>query len=222
MSDLAKLAKTAHSSGWAVGTMSRTEARWGARSLGWEEVATRQGDSPVAVLRPTASEDAHPNSLSAQHGLGEQPLHTDGAHLLQRPHYVVLHAAEANGTPTLIWSYVSKVTNANSPRQQMPTAVFGGIFVVRSGSTRFLAHAFDHRTGYRYDPGCMTPADQRAHEAARYFTDLQGQADRHEWTEPNQVLVINNRRALHARAAVAEDDTHRELTRIAYRVKAKS
>jgi len=222
MSDLEALANTARLSGWAVGTMSPTQVRWGVSSLGWEEGATRKGDNPVATLRPTTPEDAHPNSLSAQHGLAEQPLHTDGAHLQEPPHYAVLHAVQPNGTPTLLWSYLSKLTNPDPPRVQQPTALVGGIFVVRSGTTRFLAPSFDYGSGYRYDPGCMTPADQRAHEASRYFTSLAGQAYRHEWTEPNQVLVIDNRRTLHARAAVSARDTDREITRIAFRVKATS
>ncbi len=41
-----------------------------------------------------------------------------------------------------------------------------------------------------------------------------------EWTGTNQVLIVDNRRVLHARAAVAEGDTDRELTRVAFRVKA--
>ena len=41
-----------------------------------------------------------------------------------------------------------------------------------------------------------------------------------EWTGAGQVLVVDNRRALHARAAVAEGDMDRELIRVAFRVRA--
>ena len=222
MSTLADLAITARESGWAVGSMPARQVRWEATALGWEEVATRKGDSPVAVLRPTTTENAHPQSLSARHGLNEQPLHTDGAHLQEPPDYVVLHSALPNGTPTLLWSHVSRLTNAEHSWFVQPTSLFGGIFVVRTGASGFLAHSYDYRTGYRYDPGCMTPADERAHEAARYFATLTSQAFPHEWTDPDQVLVIHNRWSLHARAAVGEGDTERELTRIAYRVKSTS
>jgi alpha-ketoglutarate-dependent taurine dioxygenase len=67
----------------------------------------------------------------------------------------------------------------------------------------------------------MTPADERAHDAVRHFESLTSSAYRHQWTAPGQVLVISNRRALHARAAVVEVDRDRELTRIAYRVPPK-
>ena len=39
----------------------------------------------------------------------------------------------------------------------------------------------------------------------------------HEWSAAGQVLVVDNRRTLHARSAVAEGDLERELTRIAFR-----
>jgi alpha-ketoglutarate-dependent taurine dioxygenase len=218
MDDLADLVKAATSSGWAVGSARLYQLRSRALALGWEELATRKGDGAVSVLRPTAAEDAHPRSLSAVHGLGQQPLHTDGAHLQEPPDIVILHAAEPNGTPTLLWSETSTITNPAYPRIARPPCLAGGIFVVASGSNRFLASAYDDRRGYRYDPGCMTPADERAHEAVRHFESLAGGAYRQEWTASDQVLVIRNRRTLHARAAVAEDDADRQLTRIAYRV----
>ncbi|MCU1615832.1 MAG: hypothetical protein JWO98_3372 [Frankiales bacterium] len=221
MDDLADLVKTATTSGWATGSVDLWRLRSRARALGWQEVATRKGDSPVSVLRPTTAEKAHPRSLSAIHGLGEQPLHTDGAHLKDPPTFVVLHAATPNETPTLVWSERSRVTNPSYPGIGRPPCLTGGIFVVRTGSTQFLASAYDDRDGYRYDPGCMQPADERAHEAARHFASLTGSAYQHEWTEPDQVLLISNRRALHARAAVGEADAGRELTRIAYRLTPK-
>ncbi|MGY5884973.1 hypothetical protein [Modestobacter lacusdianchii] len=152
MDDLADLVKTATASGWAASSARLDQVRGWARTLHWEETATRKGDAAVSVLRPTAAEDAHPRSLSAIHGLGEQPLHTDGAHLQAPPDIVILHAAEPNGTPTLLWSEASTATNPAYPRIARPPCLAGGIFVVASGSTRFLASAYDPR-GYRYDRG---------------------------------------------------------------------
>jgi hypothetical protein len=221
MNELADLAAEARRSGWAAGTLPLLEVRRQAHDLPWAEVPSRKGDAPVSVLRPTSAEDAHPRSLSATHGLGRQPLHTDGAHLKVPPHFAVLHAARPNGTPTLLWSHSSPLTSPQDPANPRPSGLGAGLFVVRSGKDRFLAAAHDYREGYRYDPGCMTPCDQRAREAVRYFESLIVNAHRHEWTEPDQVLVIDNRRALHARGAVGADDVDRELTRVAYTVAAK-
>ncbi|WP_236825533.1 MULTISPECIES: TauD/TfdA family dioxygenase [unclassified Blastococcus] len=95
-----------------------------------------------------------------------------------------------------------------------------GLFMVSSGKERFLAAARDAE-GWRYDPGCMSPCDQRAREAVGYFESVAANAYSHHWTEPDQVLVIDNRRALHARAAVSAADGDRALTRVAYLVRSK-
>lgn len=65
------------------------------------------------------------------------------------------------------------------------------------------------------DPGCMTPCDQRAREAAEFLATLADQAHRYEWNEGQQVLLIDNTQALHARAD-ASDDPHRSITRLTY------
>jgi alpha-ketoglutarate-dependent taurine dioxygenase len=220
MTGLAELAESARRSGWAVGSMSLHRLRWQAQDLGWEEVPTRTGDSAVSVLRPTSPEEAHPRSLSATHGLGEQPLHTDGAHLTVPPQFVVLHTARPNGTPTLVWSLYSPLTNPDYPEVPLLPGLRAGVFVVHSGKERFLTTARD-TGGFRYDPGCMTPCDQRARDAVRYFESLASKSHRHDWTEPDQVLVIDNRRALHARGAVSAADVDRELSRVVYHVGGK-
>ena len=218
-SELADLVKSAREFGWASGTMTRIHILYQASQLGWVEVATRKGADTIVELRPTTTEEANPSSLSAVHGLGEQPLHTDGAHLLEPPDVVVLYAEQPNDTPTLLRSLSLKPTSLNQPRIASPSGLRGGLFLVRSGSDRFLASARTDVHGYRYDPGCMTPCDERAREAVRYFEEAQANAHQHEWTEPHQLLVIDNRTALHGRAAVSGSDVDRVLTRIAYRTK---
>jgi hypothetical protein len=89
------------------------------------------------------------------------------------------------------------------------------MFLVRNGRDSFYAPALSG-SGYRYDPGCMTPCDARAREVQEYFEQELSRAYVHEWQTAGQVLVINNRRALHARSAVADGDLDRELTRIAF------
>src|SRR3546814_20667711 len=61
-----------------------------ARRLGWEAVSMRDGDPPVSELRPVPADRARPNSLSSRTGLGDQPLHTDGAHLDRPPDVIAL------------------------------------------------------------------------------------------------------------------------------------
>jgi hypothetical protein len=99
-------------------------------------------------------------------------------------------------------------------------AAFGhGMFLVHSGGDSFYAPVLEGGR-YRYDPGCMTACDARAREVEEYLAAQTTEAEAFEWTDGGQVLVLDNRRVLHARAAVAEDDMGRELIRVAFRAKA--
>jgi len=211
--DLSALAKEAYGS-WATGSCTLTQLRDAARHLGWAEVPMRSDEPALTALRPQTQAQAHPRSLSATYGLGHQPLHTDGAHLPEPPDWIVLLAQAPNTTPTTLRA----VPHGDSA---VPWhAMLSGIFLVRSGNQPFLAHA---ATGsrIRYDPGCMTPCDQRARIAAQFLADRKDTHE-HGWTQPNQMLLIDNRQILHARHEVSETDaTTRVLHRLAFIRKAQ-
>ncbi len=187
-----------------------------AAPLGWVEVATRRGDATVSVLRPVDASAAHPKSLSANYGLGQQPLHTDGAHLPDPPDLVVLVSQRPSSTPTWLW-------RPATPVPWQPTipsvALRHGMFLVRNGRDSFYAPALSG-SRYRYDPGCMTACDARAREVEQYFMKQLAEATTHEWSGAGQVLVVDNRRVLHARSAMTKDDLDRELTRVAFSTEA--
>ncbi|MFE2613673.1 TauD/TfdA family dioxygenase [Micromonospora chalcea] len=220
--DLTYLRREAKRSGWVTSSGDIETVRSTAARLGWQEVATRKGDPAVAELRPTNVDDAHPQSLSAIHGLGAQPLHTDGAHLRRPPDLVILAAQEPSGTPTMLWSSSaaasssSKLTNPINPWLKIPAFMVGGLFVVRGGAETFLASAYSTLSGLRYDPGCMAPCDERARRAMQFFEDALTHAYRHEWSTASQLLIIDNRSTLHARAAVDASDNGRVLRRVCF------
>jgi alpha-ketoglutarate-dependent taurine dioxygenase len=212
---LEELAREARRSGWATTVMPLARVQSEAARLRWREVPTRPGEDAVQRLRPTLPEEAHPRSLSAAFGLEEQPLHTDGAHLLAPPDLVVLHGDQANETATLLWTTTHGLPPGQEPGQVTEDAVRGGLFLVRSGADSFLAPALEGRR-YRYDPGCMTPSDERARMAVRYFEAARRMVVSHAWSKKDMTLVIDNTRALHARSAVQGGDRDRVLTRVAY------
>lgn len=204
MTTLLKLASDALATGWAVSTGTIEDVVAEARTLGWQPVPIRHGEPTVAILRPTRAIDARPRSLSAMVGLGRQPFHTDGAHLRRMPDVVVLAAGVVSPTPTL-------VVDPGTPTEPQ----LHGVFKVSAGRDTFYSAAADSKGKWRYDPGCMKPADERAHAAVRDFDRLTSRAVRHEWSQPDLVLVIANRRVLHARAAVEDPET-REVHRVAF------
>lgn len=157
-------------------------------------------------LRPLSQAQAPPRSLSATYGLGAQPLHTDGAHLASPPDIIVLHAAEATPTATVVW---------RPSLNDLPLGVTWGLFTVRARGHSSLGPAWDGQR-FVYDPGCMSPADHLAKEAATFFDANRAAATVHEWTAADQLLFIDNRRALHARNAVI--DPERRVSRLALNI----
>lgn len=179
--------------------------------LKWTEVPTRRGGPALSTLRPVAPAEAQPNSLSARYGTGSQPLHTDGAHLPKPPDIVVLACAGTSTTPTRLWNPKGRGFLWDAWH-----LVRHGVFLVSSGNDSFFATAYDVGLGvFRYDPGCMLPADERARKVTQHFETAMSDATDHHWSEPGLVLLIDNRRVLHARAS-ADHEPQREIQRLSF------
>lgn len=221
--DLASLAQEAWARGWARGEGLMADVRILARALGWKEVATRQGEDPLAELRPVDNAQAPPRSLSARYGTGSQPLHVDGAHLERPPDLIVLSAAEPSTTSTVTWSPFTPTAEGWSPRKDMPVDAFEhGLFLVSPGRGSFLSSALPEPSVLRFDPGCMAPGDERARIVVEYLRQAVVQAEVHEWSAPGQLLVINNHRMVHARGAVPSTGFERLIHRLTFRTGATS
>jgi hypothetical protein len=209
--NLATMLSSAVTSGWSAGVGDLEGVTAQARQLKLEPIANRRGEPPVSRLRPTTEEEAKPHSLSAQVGLGAQPLHTDGAHQESPPDFLVFVSERPSRTPT----WLRHVRGQSVPWDDLR----GGMFLVGTGSSAFFAPALKGAgsTGrLRFDPGCMTPCDARARVAAKFLSDTTS-ATRVDWTSPGQILVLDNSRTLHGRGEVHDEDLDRELVRIAFR-----
>jgi hypothetical protein len=212
----ADLVAGAQRDGWIAVADDIEAIRRQAAAHGWDEVPVRRGDPPVSVLKPVQPDSAHPRSLSARYGLGDQPLHTDGAHLASPPDLVVLAASGPSQTPTRLWAH----GRADRGKEDPSWASFSnGMFLVQAGRDSFYAPVIAGDR-WRFDPGCMIPCDARARQVSEYLAAQLARAWTSEWTRAGQVLVIDNRSVLHARAALADGDGDRELTRVAFRPKA--
>lgn len=207
---LEDLVRKARLLGWASGVGSVDDARTQARTYGWAELSTRIGEAPLAVLIPKEVQEARPRSLSALYGMGPQPLHTDLAHRSTPPDLVVLAAKAPRRTPTLLWNLVRQ--GVDLPVQ---SELSHGIFLIDSGREAFHATAA-YEDGIRFDPGCMVPCDQRSRRVAAFFREAVHSAHEHRWQMSNQLLVIDNRKTLHARAAVVQEDDKQPLFRISF------
>jgi hypothetical protein len=209
---LSQLAAEADSSGWSSTEGTIWELRHQARLAGWSEVPIRQGEAAVTTLKPTTQEEARPRSMSASVGMGQQPLHTDGAHLTQPPDYVALVGESTSETPTLVWKFVMPA--------HLSESFHHGMFAVNTGRSGFIELAV-RGSGLRFDPEVMRPLDGMAKRVRDYLLEASSQAKRFEWDRPGLLLLISNRYALHARASVAPGDESRALERVAFRIGAR-
>lgn len=159
----------------------------------WKQL-TQKGGAKESLLRPMHQTQAPSRTLSKIHGLGAQPLHTDGSHLKRMPDVIVLSAPNPSQTATVVWKLPIS----------FPSSLRNGVFTVRGNEGAFLAHAFANQR-LRFDPGCMSPADHLAKEAVAFFEDVRGEAHTHDWSQGGTLLFINNKKALHGREALVDD-----------------
>ena len=199
---------TAQSTGWSGGIGVNEVIKAEGQAIGWMARATR-GKGESDVLRPTDPSRAHPASLSAIYGKGAQPLHTDGAHLIDPPRWLLLMSAASSAVPTWLWSPASDEESFD-----VREALFNGIFTVASGSSSFLAPARNHQLT-RFDPGCMRPGDGLANLTFEFLVSRSTAAVAHHWSMPNTFLLIDNYRVLHGRGDAATEPG-RVLERIAF------
>lgn len=206
MFDMADVRSDLRSLGWSRQSGTLDELREAVRSDSFL-VAVRGPRPGETVLVPHETSNAPKRSMSAVYGLGEQPLHSDGAHLRVPPDVIVLHSAEPTPTPTVIWT---------PPWRDAGRSIYSqhGIFTVRGNGESFLAVANDAGK-LRFDPVVMSPGDAFARKTVDYFEEARCDAHTHLWDEPNLLLFVDNRRALHARGEVVDPDS-RSVSRIAY------
>lgn len=194
--------------GWSRQKGTLDDVRRAASLDGLRGAISRSG-SNERVLVPHDESRAPKHSLSAKYGLREQPLHSDGAHLRLPPDVVVLHSAQPTSTSTVVWAPSYEASNS------LPVAARHGVFTVRGNGDSFLASMRD-RDGLRFDPVVMSPGDAFARETVEYLIQARPRAYVHEWDEPDLLLFIDNRKALHARNE-ALDPITRSLSRLSYR-----
>jgi hypothetical protein len=163
-------------------------------------------------LRVVSRRNARPYSLSAQHGEGAFPFHTDVAHWSVPARYLLLRSDAAS----------VRSTNVAAVRDSLGHAAClelfcRAVFLVRNGRHSFLASAFEPRLSlFRFDPGCMVPADRAARDVVEHLSILTstGCATSVTWTAGCTVLV-DNWRCMHSRGVLPHgvEEESRELRR---------
>lgn len=146
----------------------------------------------IEELAPTRREDAKSRSLSAIHGLSCFPLHTDGAHLIEPPRFIVLACVNPGSIsiPTVLARFLDLGVDGKA-----------GVYLVRNGRRSFYSGIRDpSRPFIRFDQGCMTPIDDHARHTMAAIADRGARIEQTaiHWRK-GEVLILDNWNMLHGR-----------------------
>src|SRR6267154_2663847 len=183
-----------------------------------QPVASRRYGSLLDRLVPRAQEEARRNSMSAQHGLGRFPFHTDAAYFRVPPRLVFLRLAEGASSTS---DSLLRGTRDLAFSERELADLRREIWVIGSGRSPFYASVLGYSGAsnswfLRYDPCCMTPSLPRSSKSEATLQNAFAVAKPAAvaWA-PQKIVIIDNWRTLHAReAARAEDCDRRVLERV--------
>jgi alpha-ketoglutarate-dependent taurine dioxygenase len=165
-----------------------------------------RGNQAIEILTPLPEEHAKTKGLSSQYGLGRFPLHVDGSHQLQPPHFIVLACQHVGSrpAPTILIRFDELPLHAFQ-RKQCESEVF----LIRNGRHSFYSTITDRsRPFVRFDPGCMTPCSDQGRAVMDAVNVRPADLTEIEW-ESSDILIIDNWNVLHGRGrpnSVASSD----------------
>ena len=168
-----------------------------------------RGRAIVEKLKALEPTKAPLRSLSRLSGMGAQPWHVDGSHLIVPPRYLIFGCELVRGVgapPTQLL----RIKDVKSALQGSHSETF----MIRNGGSSFYSTiASTERPWLRFDPGCMVARTAQGHAmlAALESMPIQPWLNK-EWSE-GDILIIDNWTVLHRRAE-ASGLGHRALLRI--------
>jgi alpha-ketoglutarate-dependent taurine dioxygenase len=175
---------------------------------------TGRAGQMMEPLIPKEQARANAKSLSVVHGLGSFPMHTDGAHRLQPPRFVVLVCASPGMSPvptTLVRFRELQVTASERARLEAAP------FLVSNGRRSFYSTIWSSsRMFIRYDAGCMMPLGSESEASVKLIAHRASEVGFTlvHW-RTGDVLVIDNWTVLHGRGlGVSEASSDRKILRV--------
>lgn len=216
--DLTSVKATLAHAGWCLFRDAENNANLLSVASEFGTPVTQKGCQIIGTLKPHFATTARPNSTSSIYGLGAFPLHTDMAHWPLPPRYLVMRAKVAScDVPTLLVDHLKLEFNEKY-RALLPRASWK---VLKVNEPFLCSMFFEHKgvRGIRWDVSTMSPNGKIATEInAEILRTLQNLMETSStsiyWNSPDDILVIDNWRMLHARPPVPEHALARTLERI--------
>lgn len=141
------------------------------------------------------------NSLSDVYGTGEFPPHSDGAHLVRPPDYLIMRGSRSRKAPTLLWTSGKVLDVLGSDANIAEFAVIRG---ARTFKVRFCTVAAG-RLLIRFNRDTMQPRNRSAANIHSLLREPAIEPVVINW-ETTSLLVVDNRTMLHGRGRSEEHD----------------
>lgn len=176
----------------------------------------QSGIPNVQSLTPRHESDAERFGYSKSFGLGRFPMHTDLAHWLRPPRYLLLRCiagSESVATVLLPVSAIRSKVNKNL----LSKAVFRPRQPGKTGSLLPLSLEFANSSasGFRWDSIFLLPMNEAAHQVSNSIRMIQwNDTSTVMLTNPGDSLIIDNWRTLHGREAVKSTELDRQIERV--------
>jgi L-asparagine oxygenase len=174
------------------------------------------GIPTVQSLKPRETTEGKPNQYSGHFGLGQFPLHTDLAHWMLPPRYLLLRCvvgADSVFTNILPWAFIVELIG----RAELKKSVFRARRrrPSHSGLVRALSQ-HDQGEVFRWDSVFLEPLNRHAQALKRVMLDPLLNAAMIEilLREPGDTLVIDNWRMLHGRGQISPLGKVRHIERV--------
>ena len=176
--------------------------------------ADRRNPDPLRRISPQPLANSNPNTLSSRYGLDSFPFHTEVAHWETPADYLFLFCEDPGGG--------SRPTELIDTRKwpidsRLRYSLLSNLWKTGHRSPKFCTVGCEANGDmkFRYDTGCMRPAGR---DSAALHDRLQtliscAQKSRVSWAR-NALLIIDNKRMLHARGVATRPDQDRVLVRI--------
>jgi alpha-ketoglutarate-dependent taurine dioxygenase len=169
---------------------------------------------PVRAISPSREADARQNTLSSRYGFGAFPFHTDTAYRREPAALVVMYCAGPGQGDRQTLVSDARGWGLSDDESYLLTRSLWRVqrereaFLVRLGS-RTLAGL-----QLRYDPHCMSPVGSESADAGRLVEERSTAHHVAITWSAGDLLILDNRRATHARTSALRDDPERTLKRI--------
>jgi L-asparagine oxygenase len=169
---------------------------------------------PVRDIRPQPPSSAKTNTLSSRYGTDAFPFHTDTAHWDRPARYLALFCVDPGEGERGTFLQDSRAWQLGDNEIELACRALW-----RTGHVRprlcMLAERSADGILVRYDKDCMHPMTREARELETLVEQRINRSEKIQvsW-EPGCLLVIDNRRRVHARGTSKRPDANRVLKRI--------